>query len=252
MKSIVNGLIIMLTGLSSFASITLKGKTFQFIEGLVFNNVKNNYKLIPYNSAKFESDITLIQFYDSTFRIYKTAECGSECRKEIIGNYMILEDKLMIENIYLKYNELCLEENNSIVGKVFFKISDSNPTMHLQYLNNPFQNILSNKKFVSSGVPFEKKTRKEYFFSIPREGNVWGHFIEFSDSTFHSYYQASCGNDCFTVVNGEYQIDNDLINIIVTDVKKKGMCLDPDDYEIGDYGKFIIEINVNGIRATKK
>jgi hypothetical protein len=54
----------------------------------------------------------------------------------------------------------------------------------------------------------------------------FGHFVTFSENgTFHGFYKARCGNDCFTSVEGTYKfIKKNKISIFINEIKRNGFC----------------------------
>lgn len=67
---------------------------------------------------------------------------------------------------------------------------------------------LNGLTYKSSYNVFAEEDRDKYIlerFENLEGGFSWGNFISFTEKTFHTYYNAPCGNDCFTSVDGSYK-----------------------------------------------
>jgi hypothetical protein len=114
-------------------------------------------------------------------------------------------------------------------------------------------NTLKNQTFGVNGNAFEKIERNSYTFTYLEDfSNPYGNFIDFTDSIFHSYYRAPCGNDCFTDVKGTYNFLTDsTVQFFITSITKKGKCMMNKDYTKGNFGVYIIQKKINSITLIK-
>lgn len=116
-------------------------------------------------------------------------------------------------------------------------------------------NPLQNKTFIINGNGFENIDRTSYELTSFEQNEIYtyGNFISFTDSTFHSYYRAECGNDCFTDVKGTYFFKSDsIIQIFVKTIVKSGKCLAVEDFQKRDFGFYKLIENTNSIILTRK
>lgn len=89
------------------------------------------------------------------------------------------------------------------------------------------KNSLANTDWSSSEIPFEKAEQSSYVFqrSGQEGGMTWGNFIHFEERMFNTEYRASCGNDCFTSVTGDYRlVGGDLLKIKVMGISRSSFC----------------------------
>ena len=118
-----------------------------------------------------------------------------------------------------------------------------------------YTNSLKNKTFRVDGNAFEKIERESYTLSVFEKTKTYsyGNFITFTDSTFHSYYTAPCGNDCFTDVKGTYTFLTDsTVQFFVNSITKTGHCMMSKDYTKGSFGVYTIQKTNNTITLIKQ
>jgi hypothetical protein len=95
-------------------------------------------------------------------------------------------------------------------------------------------------KWQVKGPAFFDAGRESYTLTLSPHFN-FGHFIEFKeDNTFKAYYNASCGNDCFTKSNGTYIIKDDTVEIFVLSAQQTGFCSNPVSFSNKKIGTFKI------------
>lgn len=252
MKAILTSLILLImVSLNTLSNINIQGKEYALGNSFDVYNLKEHYTLNKIKERTFQEQF-YIHFKDSTFRIYEFTDCGMQCKRQVTGNYEINKETLVFSNILISANLFCKDSGTyQINQKIYFDIKEEEKSLSISHIKHYYNNLLKGKKYSSIGVPFEKKSREKYTFSIPEKTQIWGNFIEFHDSTFVTYYRASCGNDCFTSVKGKYSVNDNKLHIYVEAVEKNGMCLDPKDYDLGDYGDFEMTISADNIKLLK-
>lgn len=81
----------------------------------------------------------------------------------------------------------------------------------------------------------------------------WGDWVSFApDETFHSYYTAPCGNDCFPNVYGRFKLlDDDRVLLHVDSVLIGGFCKNEQFYPNRDIGIFKIFPTDSGFKLVR-
>ena len=108
--------------------------------------------------------------------------------------------------------------------------------------NSP--NPLAQTSWRIDGNAFVSKERESYSLSPKDPDNQfeYGYFVDFKeDGSFHGYYTARCGNDCFTTIYGTYTMLNESqVKIFVKSVSQKGECNDNLSFKNREMGTFEI------------
>ena len=82
---------------------------------------------------------------------------------------------------------------------------------------------------------------------------MWGNFISFTDSTFHTNYSASCGVDCFVTVDGNYKfIASDKIEVFVKTIARSGFCHNESEEPKKSFGIYQIIRTPEGYEILKQ
>ena len=98
----------------------------------------------------------------------------------------------------------------------------NNFSKNIEYMNPLVKTWKINAK------AFVDLKRENYILSPsnPNEKYQYGNFVSFSkNGSFHGFYSAPCGNDCFTSINGTYKlIGKNKISIFIKEIERSGFC----------------------------
>ncbi len=132
-----------------------------------------------------------------------------------------------------------------ITNTVFFvNCSLPEPVDHITYLINPLKGTwrINGNAFVNPETsvykltPIDSKARFQF-----------GTFVRFDENgSFHGFYRAQCGNDCFTKVEGTYKFRNDnKISVFIKEINRGGFCNKESEVLNKNRGTFELEIKKN-------
>jgi hypothetical protein len=129
-----------------------------------------------------------------------------------------------------------------ITSTVFFiNCSLPEPVEHIIYLTNPLKGTwrINGNAFVNPETSVYKlkaidsKVRFQF-----------GTFVRFDeDGSFHGFYRAQCGNDCFTKVEGTYKFNSmNKITVFIKEINRGGFCNKESEVLNKNMGTFELEI----------
>ncbi len=202
------------------------------------------YKLTPdekgYNDGMFYAEFT-----DSNFRIYEFTGCGNQCKRSIKGNLTYKESFITLSDVVITAKSYCKDGGVYNINEDFiFSLTAEEEDVIMSYRTSLLAAKLVDSKFRTNRIVFENPKTDSFNLTNVKflmNNRSWGNFISFTDSSFFCYYSASCGNDCFTDLNGTYKfVSQDEIDIWVDTITKSGMCYSNQTEKFGSRGKFKI------------
>ncbi len=115
---------------------------------------------------------------------------------------------------------------------------------------------LAGLTYKSSYNVFSEEDRNQYIledFVKLKSGYSWGNFISFTEKSFHTYYSAPCGNDCFTSVDGTYKfVGENRIQVFVETINRSGFCQLKSEEPQKSFGIYEIKLTKSGLTLTKE
>lgn len=115
---------------------------------------------------------------------------------------------------------------------------------------------LAGLTYTSTYNVFSEEDRNQYIledFVKLKSGYSWGNFISFTEKSFHTYYSAPCGNDCFTSVDGTYKfVGENRIQVFVETINRSGFCQLKSEEPQKSFGIYEIKRTKSGLTLTKE
>lgn len=79
------------------------------------------------------------------------------------------------------------------------------------------------------------------------ESDRWGNFISFKDNSFHTWYSAPCGVDCFTKIKGSLKwLNSTTMELTVSEITRSKLCQEESELNIEKTAQFGVRQSASG------